>query len=93
MNNIVNDKRGHKFKNDKNHWFSRKNLEYDTLWITLLTARGQNYEWHKSSLGRFYEWHYEWQKVTIMNDTGVAQGDFMNDIMNDKRSQLWMTQE
>ena len=31
-----------------------------------------------------YEWHYEWQKITIVNDTGVAWYDFMNTIMNNK---------
>ena len=32
---------------------------------------------------------YERHKVTIMNDTGVAWDDFMNDIMNEKRSQFY----
>ena len=68
MNDIVNNKKGHNFMNDKNYWFIREYLEISSI----------------------YE-HYKWQKVKIVNDTGVAWDDFMNNIMNDVRRQLWMT--
>ena len=83
MNDIVNNKKGHNFMNDKNYWFIREYLEISSIYEHYKWQKSQNCEWHRSGMGWFYERHYEWHKVTIMNDTEVAWDDFMNDtIMN-----------